>query len=51
MIAVGTLEKKAEIKVVGTHGLSYVDLTASMMKDFGVSVEKQKKDGQIKYVF
>lgn len=51
LIAVGTLGKKAEIKVVGTHGLSYVDLTAEMMKSFEISVEKQTVDGQIKYLF
>ena len=51
LIAVGTLGKKAEINVVGSHGLSYVDLTAEMMKDFGISVEKQAVDGKIKYLF
>lgn len=51
LIAVGTLEKKAQIQVVGNHGLSYVDLTAEMMKDFGVAVEKVVKDGQICYQF
>ncbi len=51
LIAVGTLGKKAEINVVGTHGLSYVDLTAEMMKSFGISVEKQTVEGQIKYLF
>ncbi len=51
LIAVGTLEKKAQIQVVGNHGLSYVDLTAEMMKNFGVAVEKVVKDGQICYQF
>lgn len=51
LIAVGTQERKAEIKVVGSHGLSYVDLTAEMMKSFGISVEKHSVDGQIKYLF
>ena len=51
LIAVGTLGKKAEINVVGTHGLSYVDLTVEMIKSFGISVEKQQVDGQIKYLF
>lgn len=50
LIAVGALEKKAEISVVGTHGLSYVDLTAEMMKSFGVVPKKQVVDGQIKYL-
>lgn len=51
LIAVGTLKKKAEIHVVGNHGLSYVDLTAEMMKDFGVVTEKVVVDGQIRYQF
>ena len=51
LIAVGTLKKKAKIQVVGTHGLSYVDLTAEMMKDFGVTVEKVVTDTQIYYEF
>lgn len=51
LIAVGTLGKRAEIYVTGTHGLSYVDLTAEMMKSFGMSVEKRNADGQIVYQF
>lgn len=51
LIAVGTLGKKARISVVGTHGLSYVDLTAKMMESFGIFVKKQEKDGQIAYQF
>jgi len=51
LIAVGTLHKKALIKVNGSHGLSYVDLTADMMKSFGILVEKQMVDGQIQYAF
>lgn len=51
LIAVGTLGKKATINVVGTHGLSYVDLTAEMMRSFGVSVEKWTIDGEIQYLF
>lgn len=51
LIAVGTLKKKAEIQVVGNHGLSYVDLTAEMMKDFGVVVEKVVTQGTICYRF
>ncbi len=51
LIAVGTLHKKAVIKVVGSHGLSYVDLTAAMMQSFGISVEKQNVDGQTQYCF
>ena len=51
LIAAGTLGKKIQIKVVGNHGLSYVDLTAEMMKDFGVIAQKQANDGQISYLF
>lgn len=51
LIAVGTLGKKAEICVAGSHGLSYVDLTAEMMKDFGITAEKQTADGQVQYLF
>ncbi len=51
LIAVGTLGKQAEIHVVGAHGLSYVDLTAEMMKSFGITVEKKAVNGQIKYIF
>ena len=51
LIAVGTLRKKAVITVVGSHGLSYVDLTVEMMKSFGVSVEKQVKGAEINYLF
>lgn len=51
LIAAGTLGKAVEINVEGSHGLSYVDLTSAMMKDFGVNAEKQEHDGSIKYVF
>lgn len=51
MIAAGTFGKKAEIQVVGSHGLSYVDLTAEMMKTFGVTARKEVTDGQVKYLF
>ncbi len=51
LIAAGTFGKKTEIKVVGAHGLSYVDLTASMMKSFGVDVQKDTSHGHIKYLF
>ena len=49
LIAAGTFGKKTEIEVVGSHGLSYVDLTADMMKSFGVSVIKKEVDGQVFY--
>lgn len=51
LIAIGTLGKTADIHVIGSHGLSYVDLTVAMMKDFGVQVIKQVIDGQIQYHF
>ncbi len=40
LIAAGTLKKQADIRVTGSHGLSYVDMTAKMMESFGVSVKK-----------
>lgn len=51
LIAVGTLGKQTEIRVIGSHGLSYVDLTAEMMKDFGITVQKQIRNGQVHYQF
>lgn len=49
LIAAGTFGKKTNIEVVGSHGLSYVDLTADMMKSFGVSVNKKDENGQVVY--
>ncbi len=40
LIAAGTLGRKTEIRVTGSHGLSYVDLTTAMMADFGVDTKK-----------
>ena len=51
LIAVGTLRKPATIQVVGSHGLSYVDMTADMMKSFSVDVVKVDINGQICYEF
>ncbi|MEE1031628.1 MAG: 3-phosphoshikimate 1-carboxyvinyltransferase [Ruminococcus sp.] len=51
LIAVGTLKKTAKIQVVGNHGLSYVDMTAEMMKSFGITVNKIVENGQISYKF
>lgn len=64
MIAVGTLHKRAQIRVTGSHGLNYVDMTADMMKSFGICVEKETMEQenavlegdaegqcQIRYVF
>lgn len=50
LIAAGTLGKAAQISVTGSHGLSYVDLTAQMMQSFGVMAEKKEIDGRIAYV-
>lgn len=50
LIAAGATGHSMEITACGSHGLSYVDITASMMKSFGVSVQKQDTDGVIKYV-
>ncbi len=50
LIAAGTLNKKSTINVTGSHGLSYVDLTAAMMKDFGVAVQKEKAYGNTVYI-
>ncbi len=51
LIAAGTLHKNITINVTGSHGLSYVDLTTDMMKDFGVNVQKAETSGNIAYVF
>ena len=51
LIAWGTLNKKATIQVVGSHGLSYVDMTAQMMKTFGINVEKMIMNENIFYNF
>lgn len=50
LIASGAFKKKTTINVVGSHGLSYVDLTAKMMKSFGVTVTKDISGEQIKYL-
>lgn len=50
LIAAGTLSAPTEIRVNGSHGLSYVDLTAAMMADFGVNAVKQTDDSGIRYV-
>lgn len=52
LIVAGTLCKPAVINVTGSHGLSYVDLTVEMMKEFGVIVKKQiSNDNKISYIF
>lgn len=49
LIAAGTRQQPMEIHVTGRHGLSYVDLTADMMRDFGVTAEKSEQGGTIVY--
>lgn len=49
LIAAGTLGQPSVIQVTGSHGLSYVDLTVSMMQGFGVPVQKITQDGQLQY--
>ena len=44
LIAAGTFGQPVEILINGSHGLSYVDLTADMMKSFGVTVWKAAKE-------
>ena len=51
MIAAGTLKKKAVIEAVGSHGLGYVNLTAEMLRSFGVTVRKETADGRTLYRF
>lgn len=40
LIAAGLAEKDMRIQVMGTHGLSYIEMTVCMMKQFGVKVVK-----------
>ena len=52
LIAAGTLHKPSVINVSGSHGLSYVDLTVEMMREFGIDVKKQiSDDNKISYIF
>ncbi|MGN0164676.1 MAG: 3-phosphoshikimate 1-carboxyvinyltransferase [Lachnospiraceae bacterium] len=44
LIAAGTLKKEISIEISGNHGLAYVDMTAAMMKDFGVNVIAEKEN-------
>ncbi len=45
LIASGTAGKAVEIKIEGSHGMAYVNMTVEMMKSFGVSAEKRTSDG------
>ena len=47
LIAAGTLRRELEIRIEGSHGLAYVDMTVAMMKDFGVEAEKDENDGVV----
>ena len=49
LIAAGTLKHPVEIEVEGSHGLSYVDMTAQMLEHFGIEVEKTENDGKLAY--
>ncbi len=49
LIAAGTLSQPVEISVEGSHGLSYVELTAQMMESFGVCAEKREENGKVVY--
>lgn len=51
LIAAGTLKKPLKIRLLGNHGLSYVDMTVQMMEKFGVKVGKQVTNGEITYYF
>ncbi|MDD6102746.1 MAG: 3-phosphoshikimate 1-carboxyvinyltransferase [Clostridiales bacterium] len=50
MIAAVTFKKDFTINIVGSHGLLYVDMTASIMGKFGAKVEKHDNCGHISYV-
>lgn len=49
LIAAGALCKEMEIKLEGSHGMAYIDMTVEMMKAFGVAAEK-KEDGGVSYL-
>ncbi len=51
LIAAGTLKKPLNIRLLGNHGLSYVDMTVKMMEEFGVRVGKKEEKGEISYYF
>lgn len=49
MIAAGNFKKDFSINIIGSHGLAYVDMTAQVMKDFGVEVVKLEEGGKVSY--
>lgn len=51
LIAAGTFSRPVTIAAEGSHGLSYVELTAEMMKSFGVNPEKHVTNNGVSYVF
>lgn len=53
LIAAGTRKEAIRIFLEGSHGMAYVEMTASMMKDFGVEAKKEdatKEGGNISYL-
>lgn len=51
LIAAGTRKEKIEITLEGSHGMAYVEMTAAMMKDFGVTAKvMQDEAGKMVYV-
>ncbi len=51
LIAAGTRKEKIEITLEGSHGMAYVEMTAAMMKDFGVKANvMQDETGKMVYV-
>lgn len=51
LIAAGTFLRPVTIEAEGSHGLSYVELTAEMMKSFGVNPEKKETSDGVSYIF
>lgn len=51
LIAAGTFLRPVTIEAEGSHGLSYVELTAEMMKSFGVNPEKNETSDGVSYIF
>lgn len=45
LIAAGALGRELTIELEGSHGLAYVEMTAEMMRAFGVKVTKNEKGG------
>ncbi len=44
LISAACIEDGLKIKVLGTHGMSYINITTEMMKKFGVGVERSAED-------